>query len=181
MTVATVWSGSLALLSLCAGAVLVAAALAHPDERPAQLAHGVMGLAMGGMFSPLGDPVPAAVGILTFAAIAGWFAVRVLRRQPPVAQAGHVVVASVAMVLMYVTQHGGGSGGGHGDHAAASAGPAVDGTESPVAMALALALTGYFVWHAWDSGIRRWSTVWSVPAAHVVLSGLMAVMCLGAV
>ena len=190
MTVATVWSGSLALLSLCAGVVLVAAALVHPDDRPAQLAHGVMGLAMGGMFSPLGDPVPAVVGVLTFAAIAGWFAARVLRRQPPVAQAGHVVVASVAMVLMYVTQHGaalgGGAGSGHAGHATASAGPAVDGTESPVAMALALALTGYFVWHAWDSGIRRWSaarpsTVWSVPAAHVVLSGLMAVMCLGAV
>jgi hypothetical protein len=46
VTVATVWSGSLALLSLCAGVVLVAAALAHPDERPAQLVHGVMGLAM---------------------------------------------------------------------------------------------------------------------------------------
>ena len=133
--------------------------------------------------------MPAAVGVLTFAAIAGWFAARVLRRQPPVAQAGHVVVASVAMVLMYVTQHGaalgGRAGGGHGSRRRIrrACGRRYG---SPVAMALALALTGYFVWHAWDSGVRRWSaarpsTMWSVPAAHVVLSGLMAVMCLGAV
>ena len=191
MTVATLWGGSLALLSLCAGLLLVAAAVLRPDDRQAQLAHGVMGLAMGGMFSPLGDPVPAPLGLLTFAAIAAWFTARVLRRQPPVEQAGHVVVASVAMVLMYLTQHGAsvgsGPGGGHAGHAGAAA-HGVDGAASPVAMVLALASTGYFVWHAWAGGVRsgirrstRPSTARAEPAAHVVLSGLMAVMCLGAV
>jgi hypothetical protein len=190
--VSTLWGGSLALLSLCAGLLLVAAAVLRPDDRQAQLAHGVMGLAMGGMFSPLGDPVPAPLGLLTFAVIAAWFAARVLRRQPPVQQAGHVVVASVAMVLMYLTQHGsaaaGSAGGGHAGHAAAAAAHVGEGGGSPVAMVLALALTGYFVWHAWDSGIRsgirrstRPSTARTEPAAHVVLSGLMALMCLGAV
>ena len=38
-----------------------------------------MGVAMAGMFSPWGDPVPARAGIVAFSVLGAWFAALVLR------------------------------------------------------------------------------------------------------
>ena len=150
---------------LCVG--VAAVFLAHvrrPGDRTVPLAHALTALAMAGMFSPWGDPVPPGPGAVAFATAAVWFAFRAVRRRSP----PHVAVATAAMALMYLD----GGGTGHAGH----------GSGGLLPVALAVAAAGYFGWHAWVSVERaRPAGPRTEPAAHVVMSGLMAVMFLTAV
>lgn len=178
--------GLLTVTSLLAAGVLAVAARGRRGDRPACLAHATMSLGMAGMFAPWGDPVPAAVGVATFALIGAWFAARLLRRAAGSgADALHLVVGPAAMILMYGThEHGTGmadpapDGSGHAGHGSALTS---DGGSLPLTV-LTLGLAAYFGWHAWTSaapaGGQRdeWS---SIRFAHVVMSVLMAAMLLG--
>jgi hypothetical protein len=136
----------------------------RPGDRTVPLAHALTALAMAGMFSPWGDPVPPGPGAVLFGSAAAWFAVRAVRGSAP----PHVAVATAAMALMYL----GTSAGGHAGH----------GSGGLLAVVVALAAAGYFGWHAWVSAERaRPAGPRTEPAAHVVMSGLMAVMFLTAV
>jgi len=147
-------NGLLVVVSLTVGAVFVARALTACRERVACWSHALMGVAMAGMFWPSGDPVPTAAGTLVFTLIAAWFAASWLRAGTRrVDGPAHVAIGSAAMVLMYLA-HGGGAHGGGGAHAAhalhggGAAGPAGWGA---LLAAAGLLLTGYFLWHAWES------------------------------
>jgi hypothetical protein len=99
--------------------------------------------------------------------------------------AGHVAVGCAAMVVMYLAmpEQPGSPTAGHASHLTASA-----GTAGLLTVALGLALTGYFAWHAWETTSRTRETtdgrggtavlprVRTDTAAHVVLDALMAVM-----
>lgn len=208
----TLWNGLLVGLSLAAGAVFVVRASAGSPDRTACGAHALMGLAMAGMFWPGGDPVPAVAGAVAFAVLGVWFAVTWLRRgSRRVDGPAHVAVGSVAMVLMYLT-HTGGAHVGHADHAGHAVhggGVATGGGAGALLAAAGLLLTGYFLWHAWESiphvtaarvpePAGRHRVVGShgaavasptralvverlEPAAHVAMSLLMAVMFLGTI
>jgi hypothetical protein len=92
-----------------------------------------MGLGMAAMFSPLGNPVPAPLWTVGFALGVVWFGGAMLRSRT-FGDAGHHVVGSGAMLLMLAAGHS-----AHGRGAAATLG---------AASVAALALTGYFAWHA---------------------------------
>ncbi|WP_433503997.1 DUF5134 domain-containing protein [Pseudonocardia halophobica] len=140
----------LACLSLGLGLLhLVRLATARRDGRPVagEASHAVMGFGMAAMFSPVGDPVPAAVWIAAFGLSAAWFAAVALRTGPASDDAGHHVVCGVAMLFMLSFGLGErASGGAHAHHAAA--GPAA--WTSIVATVLA----GYFAWHVMRCGDR---------------------------
>lgn len=92
-----------------------------------ELAHALMGLGMAAMFSPAADPVPGPVWTVVFVLGLAWFGAGALRSGTLGGDAGHHVASSCAMLLMLAA--------GHGAHAG-------------VASLAALALTGYFAWHA---------------------------------
>lgn len=146
----TLWAVVVATLCLGTGLVGLAFAAAGGGDRGAWLAHAAMGVAMAGMFSPWGDPVPGWVGAAGFAVLGAWFVAVVLRRDRSRGTAQHLAISSAAMVLMYLMHHssaemsGMPATGAHAGHAAGSGGGA-----GLVALPLALALTGYFVWHTW--------------------------------
>lgn len=145
-----------------------------------ELAHALMGLGMAAMFSPAADPVPAPVWTVVFAAGLAWFGAGARRSGTLGGDAGHHVVGSCAMLLMLAA--------GHGAH-------------TGVASLAALALTGYFAWHALRcvdrcraSGpvrepggaavaVRAEVRVFDPPqhaaAAHLVMAAAMTVMLLG--
>jgi Domain of unknown function (DUF5134) len=170
-----------ATLSLVIAAVFAVFVVRPHRGRLAAGAHALTGLGMAAMFWPWGDPVPPLLGAGLFAAVALWFGERLLRGVPACpGGAAHLVVAPAAMAAMYL----GHLRGGH--HA-----------ESVAVAALWLGLAGYFGWHATTSAIRgpqaRMSgagdgAVIAPPimrlrverGAHVVMSGLMAVMFLTA-
>ena len=132
--------------------------------------------------------------------IGAWFAAARLRQGPgapgdPI----HVAVGCGAMVVMYLgmpAEHSSGTAGhaGHAGHAAMGT-----GAGSLLLVAVGLALTGYFAWHAWStaapadapqpgvapSAPETTTAVAARPritletAAHIVLDALMAVMFLG--
>jgi hypothetical protein len=179
----------------------------RPEDRATCWTHGLMALAMAPMFWPWGDPVPAHVGAVVFAVIGVWFVAARLRRGPGApGDPTHVAVGCGAMVVMYLgmsTEHGTGTAGqaGHAGHAAAAT-----GSTGLLLVALGLALTGYFAWHAWStaaatdpappgaapSAAGTTTAVAGRPrtavrarmrietAAHIVLDALMAIMFLGA-
>ena len=172
----------LATLSLGVATVFAAFVVRPQCGRLAAATHAVMGLGMAAMFSPWGDPVPPAVGVCVFAALALWFGARLLRGVPTGAGgAAHLVVAPAAMAAMYLSH---GFGGHHAGGFAIAA--------------LWLALAGYFGWHAVASAARVQQAWVGAPAngvlmiapparracvesgAHVVMSGLMAAMFLTA-
>jgi preprotein translocase subunit SecG len=105
--------------------------------------------------------------------------------------ATHTAVAAAAMVVMYLWHQptgaaGAASGGsGHAHHSAAS------GSAGGLIVVAGLLLGAYFVWHAWmcardladgarDSDVRVRLRTRVEPAAHLLMSALMAVMFLGA-
>ncbi len=170
-------------------------------DRAAQLTHAVMGVAMAGMFSPWGDPVPGWVGAVGFTVLGAWFAAAVLRRGDRAARAAHPAITSAAMAVMYLMHRhaepaaGGTGSGAHAAHAAGSG-----GTSDLLVVPLALVLTGYFAWHAWTctqhiptpsaAGPAGRHAAGPTPArasariepvAHGTMSVLMAAMFLGAI
>jgi hypothetical protein len=186
-----VWTATLAVACLGSGLACLVMAVTRVGGVLTQVVHGVMGLAMAAMLSPWGDPVPAWAGVVAFAVSGAWFASVALRPGPSDAEARHLVIASAAMVVMYLA--GGHSapdaptGGGHAAHGVAGGG----GLPSVLVVGLSLVLAAYFVWHAWTCAerVRRpgaacgASTVAvrtrSAPIAHGVMSALMAAMFLG--
>jgi 4-hydroxybenzoate polyprenyltransferase len=161
-----------------------------------------MGVAMAGMLSPWGDPVPAWTGAVGFTVLGAGFAATALRGDRSSGTAPHLAISSAATALMYLT-HGhhvgppGASGSGlHAGHGGA-------GAPSLIVLPLALVLAGYFVWHAWacvDRAVdkapdraraattsprtvvtRTRLATRMEPVAHGVMSALMATMFLGAV
>lgn len=173
--------------SLVAAGVLAVRAIRPGADRAAAAAHVLMGLGMAGMFSPWGDPTPPMLGAAVFAVAAAWFLAQRLRSGAS-DDGLHLVVGPAAMVLMYLTAPAAGSapGGGHAGHAGHAA--ATGGTVGSFVPVVALALAGYFVWHAWhvlrspdaaavgDTAVA--ARVGIEPLAHAVLSALMAIMFL---
>ena len=192
------WTVVAAALCLGTGVTCVALAAAGVGDRPAQLTHAVMGVAMAGMFSPWGDPVPGWIGAVLFTVLGAWFVAAAVRRDRIGRAAHHLAISSVAMVLMYLMHHrpdgasGGAASGGHAGHVMAGA-----GTTGLLVMPLALVLAGYFVWHTWTCVERSRAPVPTCstgtaqadvkttarlePVAHGVMSALMAAMFLTAI
>ena len=196
------WTVVAAALCLGTGVTCLALAATGVGDRAAQLTHAVMGVAMAGMFSPWGDPVPGWIGALLFTVVGAWFVAAALRRTGIGRAARHLAISSVAMVLMYLMHHhpdgmpGAAGSGAHAGHAMAGG-----GTSSLVVLPLALVLSGYFVWHTWTCVERSWSRVATCtpatapadartavrstarlePVAHGVMSALMAAMFLTAI
>lgn len=185
------WSAVAAVLCLGTGLVCLVLAVARVGDRPTQLTHAAMGVAMAGMFAPWGDPVPTWVGVGGFTLLGMWFTALGLRRDRAGHPARHLTISSAAMVLMYLT-HGRPEpppgGGGHAAHTAAGG-----GATGLVALLLTLVLAGYFAWHTWTCVERSRSAtdadgprdVVRTPArvehaAHGTMSALMAAMFLGA-
>ena len=116
------WTVVAAALCLGTGVTCVALAAAGVGDRAAQLTHAVMGVAMAGMFSPWGDPVPGWIGAVLFTVLGAWFVAAAVRRDRIGRAAHHLAISSVAMVLMYLMHHrpdgasGGAAGGGHAGH-----------------------------------------------------------------
>ena len=196
------WTVLAAALCLGTGVTCVALAAAGVGDRAAQLTHAVMGVAMAGMFSPWGDPVPGWIGAVLFTVLGAWFVAAAVRRDRIGRAAHHLAISSVAMVLMYLLHHhpdgmsGGVGSGAHAGHAMAGG-----GTSSLVVLPLALVLAGYFVWHTWtcversrapvptcstgtppaDARTGARTTARLEPVAHGVMSALMAAMFLAAI
>lgn len=189
----TGWMLLAAVACLGTGLTCLTLAVAGIGDRPAQLSHAVMGVAMAGMLSPWGDPLPAAAGVVVFAVLAAWFVASALRgtRNDTV----HVAISSAAMVVMYLMHQRMGAAdmampGPHGGHMMMGGGPT-----DLLMMPLALVLAGYFVWHTWvcvdrarcataapaDGATLVRSRVRVEPVAHGVMSALMAAMFLGVV
>ena len=188
------WTAVAAVLCLGTGLVCLALAIARVGDRPAQLTHAAMGVAMAGMFAPWGDPVPMWVGVGGFTVIGAWFTALALRRDRAAHTARHLTISSAAMVLMYVMHRHSETApavtGGHAAHVAA-------GATGLVVLPLTLVLAGYFAWHTWTcversrsvqgtdaptdglrSAVRTPARVQHV--AHGTMSALMAAMFLGA-
>jgi hypothetical protein len=194
----TAWAVVAAVACLGTGVTCLALAAAGVGQRAAQLTHGVMGVAMAGMFSPWGNPVPGWIGAIGFTVLGACFVAARLSRARGGRPVRHLTISSVAMVLMYLMHHpaAGTSGpAGTGAHAGHLAGSG--STASLVATPLALALAGYFVWHIWTcversrTPLRTGSpgtaptTIRAAariePVTHGVISALMAAMFLSAV
>ncbi len=193
------WMAILATACLGSGLVSLALAATRIGGVASQLTHGVMGLAMAAMLSPWGDPVPAWAGAVAFAVSGAWFASIALGAGPSRAEARHLVIASAAMVVMYLTSaysaDTGPAGGAHAAHGLPGSG-GVHGVSGVLFVALSLVLAGYFVWHAWTCterirvpvadpeptvAVRTRTATRVVPVAHAVMSAAMAAMFLGAV
>jgi hypothetical protein len=193
------WTAVASVLCLCTGLVCLVLAVARVGDRPAQLTHAAMGVAMAGMFAPWGDPVPMWMGVGAFTAIGAWFTALALRRDRATHTARHLMISSAAMVLMYVMHRHpetGPSGASTGEHAAHTA--ADGGAADLVVLLLTLVLAGYFAWHTWTcversrsveaagtstdglrSAVRTRARVEHV--AHATMSALMAAMFLGVI
>jgi Domain of unknown function (DUF5134) len=182
----TGWAWVAAVLCLGVGLLCLVLAAVRIGDRTEQLAHAAMSVAMAGMFSPWGDPVPRWIEVAGFAVVGAWFGALALRRAGRAAT--HLTISSAAMVLMYLL-HGhpeaapGAAAGAHAGHSAAGAG---------VELALvpfALVLAGYFAWHTWTCVDRCRAVAPQVarsparvePVAHGLMSALMATMFLGAI
>jgi hypothetical protein len=187
----TAWvSGGLAAVCLGVGLLHLLRAALRREDVAGELSHAAMGVGMAAMFSPLGNPVPGPVWTVVFGLCLAWFGGAVVRSRTVGGDAGHHVVGSGAMLLMLAA--------GHSAH-----GRGAEGTLGLASVA-ALALTGYFAWHALrcadrcrrpepaahapDSGtvaLRAPSLSFGAPqtaaAAHLVMAVAMAVMLLGMV
>jgi Domain of unknown function (DUF5134) len=163
-------SGMLAVVCLAVGLFHLARLAVRRNDVASELAHGVMGLGMAAMFSPLGNPVPGPVWTVVFALFGLWFAGAALRSRTFGGEATHHVIGSGAMLFMLAA--------GHAAPAADPAAPAGHaahggGTTGTLGMAslVALLLTGYFAWHALrctEAFRRAGSAAPTTPGASVV-------------
>lgn len=137
-------SGVLTALCLAIGGLHLFRALRRPRGRPLEIGYAVMALGMAGMYSPLGDPVPAPVWVVLFLLGACGFGASLLRARSLTlcdGEALHLLVGSVAMLFMLWADQQAGGAAGHWAHAAGAAGMV------GVASAAALVLAAYFVLH----------------------------------
>ncbi|MGD9989748.1 DUF5134 domain-containing protein [Pseudonocardia sp.] len=132
----------LAMGCLGLGVLHLARLLLMRGDRVGEASHAAMGFGMAAMYSPLGDPVPDAVWLVVFAATGLWFAALAVRAGLGTRDAGYHVVCAVAMLFM-LTMGGHEAAGGHGGRGGIGL--------LPVA---ALALAGFFAWHALRCGDR---------------------------
>jgi hypothetical protein len=187
------WYPVLAVVAVAVGVYFaVQGAARRGADRATCWSHTLMAAGMAAMFSPWPDLIPTLAGTLVFTVLGAWFAAVRLRQGPDgTGEATHVAVGAAAMVVMYLGMLSPSSTAeaatGHAGHVTA-----VQGSSSLLTVAVGLALTGYFAWHAWEttSGTRRAdpaggrggtatvSRVRTETAAHVVLDVLMAVMFL---
>jgi hypothetical protein len=187
------WYPVLAVVAVAVGVYFaVQGAARRGADRVTCWSHALMAAGMAAMFSPWPNLVPALAGALVFTVLGAWFAAVRLRQGPDgTGEATHIAVGAAAMVVMYLGMSSPPSTAeaatGHAGHLAAQ-----PGSSSLLTVAVGLALTGYFAWHAWEttSGTRRAdpvggpggtataSRVRTETAAHVVLDVLMAVMFL---
>ncbi len=140
-----VWvHGALAVVCLVIGGLHLFRVGRQPRGRALEAGYAVMALGMAGMFSPVGDPVPAPVWTGAFLLCGAWFGALLARRSLGVlgGEALHLVVGSVAMLFMLAADHqAGGLGVRHPAHEVDA--PGLAGAASAVALALA----AYFVLH----------------------------------
>jgi hypothetical protein len=129
-------SGALALACLAAGGLHLVRLLVLRRDVATETSHAAMALGMAAMASPLGDPVPEPVWTAVFVAVATWFAALAVRTRATDRDAVHHIVGSGAMLFMLAVDHS----GGH-SHGAA-------GELAGLVPVTAMALTGYFSWHA---------------------------------
>jgi hypothetical protein len=181
-------SGGLAVVCFGVGLLHLFRMVVRRQDVDGELSHAAMGFGMAAMFSPLGNPVPVPVWTVVFVLGLAWFGAAVLRGwtlggRTFGGDAGHHVVGSGAMLLMLAAGHS-----AHGRGAAGTLG---------LASVAALALTGYFAWHALRcaDGCRRpepaagalavRTRTLEAPhvaaAAQLVTAAAMAVMLLGMV
>jgi hypothetical protein len=137
--------GALAVACLLIGLLhLLRLAVRRPDPA-VEAGYATMALGMAGMFSPLGDPVPAPVWVAAFLLGGAWFAALALRAGTAGVLGGeavHLAIGSGAMLFMLGRDaQAGGTGGGHAAHGGGA--PELVG----VASAVALVLAAYFVLH----------------------------------
>ncbi|GEL26587.1 hypothetical protein PSU4_55410 [Pseudonocardia sulfidoxydans NBRC 16205] len=132
----------LAVGCLGLGVLHLARLLLMRGDRVGEASHAAMGVGMAAMYSPLGDPVPDAVWLVVFAATGLWFAALAVRAGLGTRDAGYHVVCAVAMVFM-LTMGGHDAAGGHGGHGGIG-----------LLSVAALALAGFFAWHALRCGDR---------------------------
>ncbi|MCW0212482.1 MAG: DUF5134 domain-containing protein [Pseudonocardia sp.] len=144
---------ALAIISLGLGLLhLLRLATARRDGRsvPGEASHAAMGLGMAAMLSPTGDPLPAAVWLVVFGAVAAWSGQRWARSGPAADDAAHHTVCAVAMLLMVAV-------GGHSHGHAAPAWVSL----------VAIVLAGYFGWHVLRCADRVTAARRApVPAGH---------------
>ena len=137
--------GVLAALSLAVGLLHLLRLVARRRQVALEASYAAMGLGMAGMYSPVGDPVPAPVWAALFLLCAGWFGGLIVRERSPGALGGealHLVVGSAAMLFMLgADRQAGGSAGGHPAHVVGAPGMA------GIASAVAIVLAAYFVLH----------------------------------
>jgi Domain of unknown function (DUF5134) len=128
-------SAALALACVVVGVLHVARIAVVRRDIAAESSHAAMALGMAAMASPVGDPVPEPVWTAMFVVIAGWFTVLALHTRSADRETVHHVVGSGAMLFMLPADHS----AGHLPH---------DHPMSGVVAVTAMALTGYFAWHA---------------------------------
>ena len=145
-----VWvHGALAAVCLVIGGLHLCRLARLRRGRVVETGYAAMALGMAGMFSPIGDPVPAPVWTAVFLLCGGWFGVLLARRPRVPDPAGvlggealHLAVGSVAMLFMLAADHqAGGLGSRHPAHEVDA--PGLAGAASAVALVLA----AYFVLH----------------------------------
>lgn len=119
------------LVALCLALALLHAVRLVARRSGAEAVHLAMALGMAAMFAPL-DPVPAPVWTAVFATCTAAALAFVARTRDLAGEPGHLLVGSVAMLFMAVSEHV------HGGHAG---GP---GWAAPAALLLA----GACAWHA---------------------------------
>jgi hypothetical protein len=180
-------SGALALACLAVGMLhLVRLAVLRRDVA-GEASHAAMGLGMAAMASPFGNPVPEPGWTAVFVLSAAWFGALALRTRCVGGETVHHVVGSGAMLFMLAAGHSG-EHAGHGG-----------GIEDPLGLVpvTAIALAGYFTWHALRCADRHRSppvaaggpvavrapalslrTPQAAAVAHLVAAAAMAFMLL---
>jgi hypothetical protein len=148
--------GALAVLSLAIGLMHLVRLVLRRRDLVLEGSYAAMALGMAGMFSPLGDPLPAGFWGVVFLLCAGWFGGLMIRARAVGllgGEAAHLVIGSAAMLFMLgADRAAGGVGGQHAAHGAGA--PGMVG----VASAIALVFAAYFVLHTLRCADRLWAT-----------------------
>jgi hypothetical protein len=121
-------SSTLAGGCLAVGVLHVLRLVVLGRDRAAEVSYAAMGVGMAAMFSPFGDPVPAALWTTVFLLIGVWFVARALRAGNLAGDAAHHILGSVSMLFMLLSGH-------------------VHGGGPRIESVVAILLAGYFTWH----------------------------------
>ena len=93
-------SSTLAVGCLAVGVLHVLRLVVLGRDRAAEVSYAAMGVGMAAMFSPFGDPVPAALWTTVFLLIGVWFVARALRAGNLAGDAAHHILGSASMLFM---------------------------------------------------------------------------------